>query len=284
MVTPLGPELRLTAEEFEQFSRLIYDTFGISLGENKRDMLTQRLRSLVIAQGCTSFGEFFQRQLKNPSREILSDLIDRVSTNHTYFNREPAHFEYLTKHVLPELIPLARTRAGRSTPDFRMWCAAASRGHEPYTLAMLVREFLGAEYPSWKAGLLATDISDSALAVARAGNYPASEVQALPAQLRERYFKSRPNGNVEVVPSIKQDVTYRRLNLMNSSYPFRQAFDVIFCRNVLIYFDPPTKRQVSERMRDVLVPGGYLFVGLAESLGRETAGYKFVQPGVYRRN
>jgi chemotaxis protein methyltransferase CheR len=283
MAALTGADVRLSEGEFQDFSRFIYETFGINLGENKRDMLTQRLRSLVVEQGFESFRDFFQSQLKNPSREVLSDVIDRVSTNHTYFNREPAHFQLLTNKVLPEVMPRARARARGGQPDFRMWCAAASRGHEPYTLAMLVRDFLGSEYPQWKAGLLATDISENALRVARAGVYPATEVDALPSQLRERYFSKKGEGFCEVAPGLKKDVTFRRLNLMNTSYPFRNPFDVVFCRNVLIYFDTPTKKAVCGRISDVLESGGYLFVGLAESLGREVGELEHVQPGVYRK-
>jgi chemotaxis protein methyltransferase CheR len=277
-----GADIRLTEGEFKEFSRFIYDTFGISLSDNKRDMLTQRLRSLVVELGFTSFDDFFKSQLRNPSPEILSDVIDRVSTNHTYFNREPAHFDFLTRTVMPELAPRIRKRS-KGTPDFRLWCAAASRGHEPYTLAMLVRDYLGAEYSRWHAGLLATDISENALSVARSGVYPETEVAALPAGLRERYFKSKGEGFQEVVSQIRKDVTFRRLNLMNAAYPFRQGFDVVFCRNVLIYFDPPTKKAVCSKIGDVMQPGGYLFVGLAETLGRESAPFEYVQPGVYVR-
>jgi chemotaxis protein methyltransferase CheR len=163
-----------------------------------------------------------------------------------------------------------------------MWCAAASRGHEPYTLVMLQKEVLGREYDAWDAGLLATDISDQALKVAVRGRYPADEVGALPERLRS-YLHKVGEHEYEINHDVKKEVLYRKFNLHSPNYPFRKAFDVVFCRNVLIYFDTPTKLDVVRKIAEKLRVNGYLFVGLAESLGRDVGTLRYVRPGIYRK-
>jgi len=274
----------LEKRDFLELREFVHQHLGIHLAEAKLGMVEQRLRPMVLRGGYGSFRDFIEGSLRHPSAATLTDLVNRITTNHTYFHREPEHFDFLVKTVLPELAPRLQKAAGPGQkPTFRMWCAAASRGHEPYTLAMLQREFWGKEYERWDAGLLATDISEQALAVALAGRYPEDEVSALPAALRERWFLPRSGGQREVRPELRRDVCYRRFNLHSTTYPFRRPFDVIFCRNVLIYFDPPTKLAVVDRLARKLTPGGYLFVGLAESLGREVSSLRYLRPGVYQK-
>ena len=149
-------------------------------------------------------------------------------------------------------------------------------------LAMCLRETFGALHRDWETGLLATDISERALSAARYGTYPSERMQDLPAPLREKYF--RPQGpDWEAVPELKSLITFRRFNLINPAYPFKRAFDAIFCRNVLIYFDAPTKADVVAKMAGFLRPGGYLYLGHSETLGRETEHYRYVRPAIYRR-
>jgi chemotaxis protein methyltransferase CheR len=267
--------------EFSDLQQFVHAHLGIHLNETKMSMVEQRLRPWVETLGFQTFRDFIDRALKKPTPAVMTELVNRITTNHTYFNRESEHFTYLSSVVLPEITTRARSRPGK--PTFRMWCAAASRGHEPYTLAMLQRKFWGPEYNSWDAGLLATDISEKALGTAIVGRYPDEEVQALPKDLREKYLRKVTEDEWEVAPELKRDVTYRKFNLNDASYPFRRPFDAIFCRNVLIYFDPPTKRDVVTKLAQVLEPKGYLFVGLAESLGREVGTLRAVQAGVYQK-
>jgi chemotaxis protein methyltransferase CheR len=209
----------------------------------------------------------------------MSELINRLSTNHTFFNREKDHFDHFRQTALPEAL---RRGQAAGVKDLRVWCAASSTGEEPYMLAMCMREVFGAAHRDWDTALLATDISERALAVARTGTYAPDRMQDLPAPLREKYF--RPHGpDFEAVPELKSMITYRRLNLMNPSYPFKREFDAIFCRNVLIYFDSPTKNEVVAKMAKFLRPGAYLYIGHSETLGRETEHYRYVSPAVYRR-
>jgi len=274
----------LNKSEFDELQSYIHSNFGIWLPDGKMTMVEQRIRPLVVDAGLPTFSDFIRLKLKSPSATDLTEFVNRITTNHTYFARESEHFDYLKKTVLPELTPIIKRETQEGSKHvFRMWCSAASRGHEPYTLAMLQRQYFGAEYPRWDAGLLATDISERSLKYAIRGYYPSDEVEALPADMRQKFFTKR-GDEWEVVPELRKDVLFRSFNLNNDRYRFRRPFDVVFCRNVLIYFNMPTKLEVVGKICDQLRPGGYLFLGLAESIGRGTAGLKYVQPGVYKKS
>ena len=273
----------LSKTEFTELQQFVHATLGIWLPDGKQTMVEQRVRPLVIDSGLTSFGEFLRTKLAHqPKKEDITAFVDRITTNHTYFSRETEHFDLLRSKVLPEVVAKIRARSGSSQPVLRMWCCAASRGHEPYTLAMIQRQFLGSDYERWDAGLLATDISDRSLKFAVKGRYEDDEVQALPKEMQKQFF-FKVGNEWEVIPKLKSDVLYRHFNLNAPKYSFRRPFDIVFCRNVLIYFDMPTKLEVVRKIATQMPVGGYLFVGLAESLGRETGVLSYVQPGVYRR-
>lgn len=275
---------QLSKQEFTELQSYIHQTLGIWLPDGKLTMVEQRIRPLVVESGLGSFGDFLRQRLRNPKPRDLTAFVDRITTNHTYFWREAEHFKYLVERVLPDLLRGIRQRSQRGGQlELRMWCCAASRGHEPYTLAMLQREVLGSEYKNFSAGLLATDISDTALQVAIKGRYKGEEVRSLSADLVKKYFVPRPEDEFDVVPELKRDVLYRKFNLKNPAYRFKRPFHVVFCRNVLIYFDMPTKLDVVGKICTQLEVGGYLFVGLAESLGRDVGPLRYVQPGVYRK-
>jgi len=276
-----APELglRLSDSDFRSIRELLHSGFGIALAEEKRSLVAGRLQKVLRDRGNISFSEYYRQVVDDASGREMSELINRLSTNHTFFNREKDHFDHFRQTALPEAL-----RRGQATgeKDLRVWCAASSTGEEPYMLAMCLREVFGAAHRDWDTALLATDISERALAVARNGVYPADRMQELPAPLRERYFQPR-GQDFEVVPEIKSLITYRRFNLINPGYPFKRAFDAIFCRNVLIYFDVPTKVEVVAKMAKFLRPGAYLYLGHSETLGRESEHYRYVRPAVYRR-
>lgn len=276
-----SPNMHISDEDFRNTAALVRRHFGIHLPESKKGMLGARLFKLVRARGCNSFSEFYKKHLVNPSPETLSLLADNLSTNHTFFNRESEHFWSLRDRYMPELVRSIR-RSGQL--DFRMWCAASSSGEEPYTLAMVIQDVLGSEASRWTSGLLATDISNNALRKARAGVYPTDAVRTLPAAYHTRWFRDLGNGKSEVVPELKAEVTYRRFNLMNQQLPFKRAFHVVFCRNVMIYFEEDTKRELVERIYRHTAPGGYLFIGHAESINGLGTRFRTVQPGVYRKD
>lgn len=272
--------MNISDAEFKLFRDLIYNHFGINLTEEKRSLLVRRLQQLLRINRFSSFGAYYEYLQKHPSDENFTELVNRITTNYTFFNREPDHFTYFSKHCLPEIRGRLSTMGSR---DIRVWCAASSTGEEPYMLVMLMMEFFKGEYPMWDAGLLATDLSRQALTTAMAGRYRAEQVELLPKSLLLNYFVKISEDLYEVNPRVKREVTYRRFNLINQAYPFRKPFDVIFCRNVMIYFDEQTKAQVADQLFDSLRPGGYLFVGHSETLTRINSRFHYVKPAVYRR-
>ncbi len=167
--------------------------------------------------------------------------------------------------------------------DLRIWCAGCSTGEEPYTLLMLMQEFFGPDYAKWNAGILATDISLKALDTARNGIYPEERIAALPPEFQQKYFRKLGDGNRAVIDRIRQEATFRRFNLMNDSFPFKKPFQIIFCRNVMIYFDQPTRERLVAKFHKFTEPGGYLFIGHSETLGRNQNAYRYLMPAAYRR-
>lgn len=269
--------LNITSEEFAKLAAYIQANYGIYLKKEKKNLVTSRLQSVLLSKNFASFSEYYQYLLQDRSGQAASELINRITTNHTYFMREPEHFYYFRDQILPEL------KANCKEQDLRIWCAACSTGEEAYTLAMLIDEFFGTEKQHWDTRLLATDISLKVLQTATAGIYPAERISPLPASWQKKYFKKFEENKVKVVDKIRQEIIFRRFNLMEKVYPFKQKFQVIFCRNVMIYFDLPTKNKLIKKLYEQLQPGGYLFVGHAEALNRETTDFRYVRPAIYRK-
>lgn len=264
--------------DFERLREGCRALFGITIPREKRALAEARLRSLARRTGAPNLSSLVDILVDGKNKELASHVVDALTTNHTYFMREEEHFELLSQRILPALErSLARSR------DLRLWCAAAATGEEPYYLAMLLREHFGSRYQHWSAGLLATDISDKALRVARAGEYDVDRVSALPAAFQKRYFAKASAGRVRVKDKLRDDVVFRRFNLMTEQYPFRQPFDVVFIRNVLIYFERAEMQHVLDRVGSVMKPGAWLFTGMAESLRRDDPNFEYLQTGVYRK-
>ena len=268
----------MSDKDFTAVCEFVHRAFGIALSPAKKPLVRMRLRSVIHGRGLHSVREYLDRVLAQPDTEALSELADAITTNHTFFWREAAHFELLRGRILEEQRKL-QERSPR--PSMRIWCAAASTGQEPYTLAAAIRLGLGADAKRWDLGVLGTDLSARALEQARLGVYTASEVEPLPSEWRRHMFEPA-QGELRVKDEVRADVTLRRLNLL-APFRFRQAFDVIFCRNVMIYFDEATRSQLAQRMVEVLRPGGYLIVGLSESLGASPPQLRHIAPAVYQR-
>jgi len=265
--------------EFEFIRSLVYERSRISLSADKRELVTARLGKRLRATKLESIGEYCQL-LQSPGAEgELSNLIDAISTNHTFFFRENAHFDFLRDTVLPEM----KTRSAKERwPQFRVWSAACSSGEEPYTIAITLAEHLS----GWPWAIEATDISHRILAKAEAGIYRDETVERMPTALIQNYFQrgfGPQEGNYRVKASLRQQVSFRHLNLLEGEPPFREPFQVIFCRNVMIYFDRPTQEELVNKLARRLVPGGYLFVGHAESLTTIRHSLQTIRPAVYRR-
>ena len=263
-VAPLAPS------EFEQIRQLAYRTFGLDLKRGKEELVSARLRRLVRAGGHRSFQQYYRSIVEDRTGESLLAMIDALATNHTSFLREPAHFDFLRDQVLPKLA---------LRDSIEVWSAAASSGEEVWTLAMVL-----SEAGSRRARVYGSDISNKVLAFAQAGVYPRERCLSIPPLWLGRYF--RPPGTASagysVAPVLRSMVSFRRINLVES-YSWPRAFPVIFCRNVMIYFDRDTQEKVVRQLAEHLEPGGYLFVGHAESLTRVAHQLEYIRPAVYRK-
>jgi len=274
--------LQLSDEEFQLIRTLVYDNFGINLGEHKRNLVIARLQKVLLAGGFSSFREYYEHVVRDPTAHSLLTLVDQISTNHTYFFRENEHFDFLVAEVLPFIKNNKKRDAKTGKKKLRIWSAGCSSGEEPYTIAMLLKEAIGNE-PDIEAAILATDISVSALETAKRGIYTREKVAHVPNYLRQRYFTPLKDGTWQVKEDLKELVLFRRLNLMTPQFKFKGLFDVIFCRNVMIYFDKPTQRELIAKFHRCTEPGGYLLIGHSETIDRNSNLYKYIRPSIYQK-
>ena len=271
--------IQLKDDEFRLISELIYEKFGVNLTEKKKALVRGRLNTHVKSLGYDNFNDYYASVIRDPTGSSLLSLIDKISTNHSYFFREGDHFDFLTENALPEICESLRRQGSR---HLRIWCAGCAAGEEPYTLAMVLKDFFGLEFSSWEIGILATDISTTALEQAVEGVYPANRLSKTPEKYRQ-YFVNAGGDNYKIADSIKKMVYFKRLNLMRDTYPFSKKFHVIFCRNVMIYFDQQTKKDLVAKFCRYTAEGGYLFIGHSESLGQGTEPFTYIRPTVYRK-
>ena len=274
----LGKTITLTDAEFNEISKIVYDNYGINLTEKKRSLVTGRLQNVLKTKGFNTFAEYINF-IKENGDEALSELVNKISTNHTFFYREYAHFEFLTNVALPQFEEY-RNKTGCNR--IKIWCAAASSGEEPYTIAIHLLEYFGVSYSKWKAGLLATDISEDALSKAILGEYSSEGLEKVPQNIVSKYFNKTKKGYV-VKDILKKEVLYRKFNLMTPTFPFKKDFDLISCRNVMIYFDRETKEKLVNKLYDQLRPGGYLFIGHSETLNGLNTPFKYVKSAIYQK-
>ncbi len=275
-----GGMMAISDAEFSRLRDLIHKRFGINLTEQKRSLLVGRLQKLMRNLNLGNFSDYYDYLSHDKTEGALGELVDLISTNHTYFNREKDHFDFFSQTALPTVIEKLKREKRK---DLRIWCAGCSTGEEPYTLLMLMMEYLGSDYSAWDAGILATDISDRALTSARRGVYSTDRVMQLPEALRKKYFTPAGPNEMAVIDKVKREATFRRFNLMNTSFPFKKPFQMIFCRNVMIYFDQPTREALVNRYHQFTEPGGYLFIGHSETLGRSQTLYRYLKPALYQK-
>ncbi|MCW2278329.1 CheR family methyltransferase [Heliophilum fasciatum] len=266
----------ITGKGFRQLTEYIKNNYGIHLKDEKKTLVHGRLHQILESKKLNSLGEYYEYILADKTGEAVETLLNKITTNHTFFMREAEHFYFFRDKVLPFLSSTVKSK------DLRIWSAACSSGEESYTLAMLIDEFLDKDKPNWDAKILATDISDKVLTIARQGIYSNDRIAPLPLSWKIKYFTKINQENSAVIEAIKREVIYRKFNLMDT-FPFRKNFHVIFCRNVMIYFDTPTKEALIRKFYNSLEHGGYLFVGLSESVNRETTQFKYIMPSVYRK-
>ena len=277
MESPLEPVL--TPEAYRFVVDLVYQHSRIRLGEDKQALLANRLRHRLKDLALPSYQKYCQLLDSFAGPEEIEHLVDLISTNHTKFFREPEHFSFLTKKALPALLP----RLLKDATPLNIWSAACSSGEEPYTLAIVLAEALRAS-PSISWNIFASDISKRMLARAQHGIYRMESVEPIEPDLLKRYFQQgvgTRTGDCRVKAELKEHLLFHRINLFQAEFPIPKRQHVIFCRNVMIYFDPPSRATLITRLTEQLASGGYLIVGHSESLFGIRHSLESIQQGVY---
>lgn len=266
----------ITDNEFLRIVSFLKQRYGIDMSQ-KKVIMNGRLENYLKSGGWSSFDEYMNDVEKDTSGELEKTLVNFLTTNHTYFMREFGHFEFFKSVVLPWI-----QKKEEHSKDMRIWCGASSTGEEPYMIAMVVNDFLGLDHKNWDARILATDISTQALSHAIAGVYEDEHLKSVPANWKRHFFNQLKDGSSVATDELKKEVIFRKFNLMEP-FPFRKKMHTIFLRNVMIYFDEATKRELVQKVYDSLEPGGYLFVGMTETLDRSSTPFQLVQPSIFRK-
>ncbi|MGL6225649.1 MAG: CheR family methyltransferase [Thermoguttaceae bacterium] len=274
-----GEMMQISTQEFNAIRDLVYQRFGITLTDQKRNLVVSRLQKILRTRGYENFKQYYDQLVTDKTGKGISELANQITTNHTFFFRESDHFDFFRNTILPEMCD--RHKKMHSN-DLRIWCAAASSGEEPYTIIISMLEYFGSSYKDWNAGLLCTDISAKALDAAQKAVYDQSRLQGIDPAILKKYFR-KAGESWAIIDEVKREAVIRRFNLMNTVFPFKKPFDCIWCRNVMIYFDNPTKIELAKRMYKHTVNGGYLLVGHSETLGRDQTPWKYVRPAVYQK-
>jgi chemotaxis protein methyltransferase CheR len=274
---------RLSPRNFQRLASFIESYSGIKMPPTKITMVEGRLRKRLRATGQPSLKQYCEYVFEQDGLAVEAiHLIDVMTTNKTEFFREPDHFRFLTEQAIPRL--LVNSRAGNAKP-LKIWSAACSIGAEPYTLAMVLMELMQ-QAAGPRYDIVATDISTEVLSTAIAGIYPETMVKPVPPELRRRYIlrsKDRARQQVRIVPELRATVRFARINLMEAPYQIDRDMDIIFCRNILIYFDKPTQQAVLQRLTEHLRLGGFLFLGHSETLAGFQLPVEPVGPTVFQK-
>lgn len=278
-----APPAVMKDKDFRRFSSLIYEQVGIRMPDTKKNMLEARLQKRLRHLGISTFGEYGDFVFSPEGRKTeLVNMIDVVTTNKTDFFREPTHFDFLTQTALPALL---QYRASTITKPIRVWSAGCSSGEEPYSLAMVLSEFSN-EYREFRFSILASDISTRILDTARKAVYPEERIHDIEMNLKKKYFlrsKDRNQRLVRICPHLRLQISFRRINFMDEDFGINEKMDVIFCRNVIIYFDKMTQENLMNKFYRQLRPGGFLFLGHSETLNGMKVDFATVGSTVYQK-
>lgn len=266
--------IRLSEREFADIVKYMRETYGINL-EKKQILIECRMTRELERLGFTSFGAYFEKMQQDPSGRMAEAMVVKLTTNYTYFMREPEHFAILNEKIFPEVF---QKKYGAF---YNIWCAGCSTGEECYTLAMLLRECKEQGLPVPNIRITATDISAEVLKKAEAGVYPDREIEQIPEEWKKKYCHMEEGGGFAIDRELKSNIRFLKHNLMET---VSEKYDLILCRNVMIYFDRESRRKVLRKLEDSLNPGGYLLIGHAELLSGNETNLESVYPAVYRKN
>lgn len=268
--------LTLSQQDFTRLVQFVKKNYGIDLSK-KMQLIMGRLSNTIVTLGYNSFTEYIDHVTSSKNPADLEVMLNKLTTNYTYFMREEAHFNFFRDTILPYLLHTKKNKV------LSIWSAGCSSGEEPYTISMLIKETLGAQAALWDTRVLATDISQNALKAAKQAVYDEESLKNLSPAWKSKYFvKTEEQGIYSVSPAIKSNVIFQTFNLMDP-IRFRLKFDVIFCRNVMIYFDQETKDGLIQRFYDATAPGGYLLIGHSETINKEKTPFKYIMPATYRK-
>lgn len=270
-------EFLFTEKDFNYLRKVANEYSGITVSDDKYDMYYARIAKRVRSLGLNDFSEYCS-YLKNNHKKEFTNFINSITTNLTSFFRENYHFEYLENTIIPEY-----KKKHAAKKSIRVWCSAASTGEEPYSIAITLAENFNRH--NWDITFLATDIDSDVLAKARAGVYESQRIANLSSSRKSRWFRKGTGENkgiVRVDDELRNMISFKRLNLIQE-WPIKKKFDIIFCRNVFIYFDGPTKEMILERYYDLLNDDGYLILGHSESIHSMNTDYKAVGHTIYRK-
>jgi len=273
--------MELSDRDFKRFSALVYEKCGINLHKGKKALVRARLGRRLRETGFEDFKAYFKFVAQQDSGDELVKVLDAISTNLTSFFREEGHFDFLNQVVFPTYAP---GKEGKGVRRLRFWSAGCSSGEEPYSLALWLLEYFGENQFS-DAKILATDISTKVLAQAKRGVYPAGRLEKISASVARKYFQrgyGKQEGYFRIKPSLKEIVEFRRLNLMEP-FSFKAVFNLIFCRNVMIYFDKRTKETLANKFYDALIDGGYFFIGHSETLTGIDHPFRYTGRSIYQK-
>lgn len=266
--------LAITDADFKRLTTYIQENYGIDLSK-KRQLISGRLSYTIKSKGYENFGPFIDDLLKKQDPRDVELVLNKLTTNYTFFMREQEHFDFFRDTILPDIV-----QRHQKDHTLSIWSAGCASGEEPYTISMYLKDYLGSEAGQWDTRVLATDISQQALSKAKQGIY--SLPDTIPPTWKSKYFvRTDMEGTYQVAPAVRDNVIFRTFNLMDPIH-FRLKFDVIFCRNVMIYFNQKTKDELVARFCEATVPGGYLLIGHSETMGRNP-GYRYLAPATFRK-
>ncbi len=271
--------IRISQIDLNELNAFVKANYGIDLA-NKKTFVELRVQKSMTEYGYTDFQEFFSFICSDVTGTALADFISSLTVNYTLFNREAVHFDFLTSKVLPDLCIREQDKK-----ELNIWSAGCATGEEPYTLAMILSDYFNIQKGLWDTKILATDISTIALKKAQQAEYPAESIRDLNPNWVKRYFVQDPDDPeiVYIAPVIRNEIIFRKHNLVGAPFQFKKKFHFIFCRNVMIYFDERTKKLLINRMYEVLEDGGYLFIGMSETIEKDWSDFVYIQPSVYRK-
>lgn len=272
----------ISPKQYEYIRQLVYEKSRINLGANKKELVMARLSKRLRALGLHSYKDYIDLIDSSEGKDELTNLIDSISTNHTFFFREETHFMFLSSVVLPQFCPPGTEKLQR---NFRIWSAASSTGEEPYSIAITLDQYFS-NTPGWNWNIQCTDISTRVLQKAYEGIFPKERLEKIrPETLRKYFQKGRDEyeGYYRVIAELRRRMRFDIVNLLQPSYPFNDTFQVIFCRNVMIYFDRETQQELVEKLTRQIVPGGYLMIGHAESLTNIKHRLRMIKPAIYQK-